>query len=507
MSNNSTRPIRTQEQRLIETTVGLDRDFLQKLKVVGSETAISFSGLGAIGSSIPGKPQSQTGNYLAVAGGAMAGAIAFNVKVVKIDDTGSIDITPITGAYTGYAVVTTHLGLASNLQQIIGAHDDGQLLWIQAVSTETLTIKNDASGDGSGGFNIRTPALADFVLKGPQAVLLYFDPVQNQWAFMDSSYFDNISSGGITGDLDMHNFKLLNIGAAQFTNGGLSDPTKRQIYATPTKMTFQMPALTDSFQFVFQNTTQLEIFQDTITPYNLFGNFSAVTLGDSTHIFHSLDVRVVSIYGPAGFFNAVGLCGWVTDFFPDVDGGSSIGTTSGGLSRWFDIYLMGHLYCYDAGDASKYLRIYKDNGTKFAIYDLVSGDIQVGHAFLKNGDLSPLFQANDDGIFYGRTQHHFVTSFTNGNFTIPFGTGSVNDVMFCDCTGGNIVINLPQISSLYAGKKFRFVKTDAGAFTVTINSGNFGFDKIKGANSLTLTTQWEAVTLICDALHIWGVWG
>lgn len=194
MSNSPARALRNSDQRLIDTMQQLEIDYINRLKVVVSDSAISFSGLGSAGAQTPGTP-SQFGNFLPTAGGVMIGPISDN-PMLKTLISNSFDVTPNTGLYTGYLILGTQSGLTDELHQITGASHDGQRIKIQGIQTETITIKNDPSGVGSGGYNIRTPERTDYKLIGQNTVELYFDPVANQWAFDESSIFDNVTSGG-----------------------------------------------------------------------------------------------------------------------------------------------------------------------------------------------------------------------------------------------------------------------------------------------------------------------
>lgn len=66
----------------------------------------------------------------------------------------------------------------------------------------------------------------------------------------------------------------------------------------------------------------------------------------------------------------------------------------------------------------------------------------------------------------------------------------------CDCTGGDIVINLSTLATYAEDMKFGFVKIDASANKITINRG--GTDTINGATSLDITKQWQPHALIGD---------
>jgi len=66
----------------------------------------------------------------------------------------------------------------------------------------------------------------------------------------------------------------------------------------------------------------------------------------------------------------------------------------------------------------------------------------------------------------------------------------------CDCTGGDIVINLSTLAAYAEDMKFGFVKIDASANKITVNRG--GTDTINGTTSLDITKQWQPHALIGD---------
>ncbi len=65
-----------------------------------------------------------------------------------------------------------------------------------------------------------------------------------------------------------------------------------------------------------------------------------------------------------------------------------------------------------------------------------------------------------------------------------------------DTSGGNVVINLSELSVYAEDMKFAFVKDTGDANTITINRG--GTDTINGAASVVITSQWETHSIIGD---------
>lgn len=72
----------------------------------------------------------------------------------------------------------------------------------------------------------------------------------------------------------------------------------------------------------------------------------------------------------------------------------------------------------------------------------------------------------------------------------------------CDCSGGNIVINLPAISPQADGAELIIKARAVGANTITINSD--AADDIDGAASVALTTIYESLTLLACYDYLGG---
>lgn len=76
-----------------------------------------------------------------------------------------------------------------------------------------------------------------------------------------------------------------------------------------------------------------------------------------------------------------------------------------------------------------------------------------------------------------------------------------NEIVFCNCVGGTITLNLPAVSN---GRTYRIKKTDTSANTVVINRA--GSDTIDGATSATISTAYTSLDLIGDATNTsWGI--
>ena len=74
--------------------------------------------------------------------------------------------------------------------------------------------------------------------------------------------------------------------------------------------------------------------------------------------------------------------------------------------------------------------------------------------------------------------------------------GSTDHTTLCDCTSNAITINLP---AAVAGTRYEIKKTDATSNAVTID-GN-GSETIDGATTITINSQYESVTIVCDGTN------
>lgn len=155
-----------------------------------------------------GNSGSDSGNALLTAGGTMIGPIAFFPILLSIQDLSIgkaasatsrvLDISGPIGAASTRIIANGGVG-TTDLEFIKGGQYAGQFLNIQGIVTQTITIKNDASGNGSEGFNIRTQGGGDLILEGNANILLIFDSTQNQWAVITSGAGGSTASRLLTG--------------------------------------------------------------------------------------------------------------------------------------------------------------------------------------------------------------------------------------------------------------------------------------------------------------------
>jgi len=131
----------------------------------------STSGVGASSASGVGTSVSA----LATAGGTMIGPIAFFVKEDSIDSSGKLDISQATGTgFSSRVEVESYSGTSDNLVHISGAAHAGQILFLQAESSDTITLKH-LTTEGLNLGNIYMPSGSDYVVDPKEIVLLQWD--------------------------------------------------------------------------------------------------------------------------------------------------------------------------------------------------------------------------------------------------------------------------------------------------------------------------------------------
>ena len=156
----------------------------------------------------------------------MIGPIAFFAKEDSIDSSGELDISKATGTgFSSRVEVKAYTGTSDDLVHISGAAHAGQILFLQAESSDTITLKHLSGLTG----NIYMPSGSDYVVDPKEIVLLQWDTKNDayltsggQWTLVATS---TGSGGGGTGmqnpaddDLDMNTFDITNICATKFDN-------------------------------------------------------------------------------------------------------------------------------------------------------------------------------------------------------------------------------------------------------------------------------------------------
>lgn len=169
MGNQPTRRPRSIYDRIIETIDQGEKSFIQSLKPIGTDSSVSFSGLGG-GASGGGASLPATGQYVRLSGDSMNGPIAFQPVIVSTHKDGSLrghlDISKTTGKFSP-RVILNAAPSGWNLSYIDGDYWDGQLLRINIINGYTLILQPDG--------NISLPKSQPISFLGPIVVVLEFD--------------------------------------------------------------------------------------------------------------------------------------------------------------------------------------------------------------------------------------------------------------------------------------------------------------------------------------------
>lgn len=188
----------------IDDTVSLNK---ARKKQFGRERAAYAkvqTGAGPIGVSFAGTGNNiNTANPVLTSGGTpMIGPLAFHPKAIMISSD-TIDISRATGTGFSSRVSITGQTTADDLKQIDGANNAGQILFLQSITGQTITLKHHTGSSGGGNINI--PGGADYVMGAQDIVLLQWDTIHQaysgsggQWTLVSSSS----SSSGATRELD-----------------------------------------------------------------------------------------------------------------------------------------------------------------------------------------------------------------------------------------------------------------------------------------------------------------
>jgi len=156
---------------------------------------VSFTSGAGAGSN---KGQSDT-NFLPTAGGTMIGPIAFFPRLITIASD-AIDISKTTDNFTSRVILSPASGSTDDLVTITGAEHNGQLLFIQGIQTDTITLKNSG--------NIETIDGNDFDIVDDDIILFQFDVTDNKWQQVTTGK-QGIGHTPWTSDRDANGFSLI----------------------------------------------------------------------------------------------------------------------------------------------------------------------------------------------------------------------------------------------------------------------------------------------------------
>ena len=221
----------------------------------------STSGIGA--SSASGVGLSISG--LATSGGTMIGPIAFFAKEDSIDSSGELDISKATGTgFSSRVEVKAYTGTSDDLVHISGAAHAGQILFLQAESSDTITLKHLSGLTG----NIYMPSGSDYVVDPKEIVLLQWDTKNDayltsggQWTLVATSTGSGGSSwvGTATSDLDMATYDIVDLCRIEFDQGGDTiDDSVAGIDSSSDKIRFNVPS-GDHFHFTVDGDDEVKI--------------------------------------------------------------------------------------------------------------------------------------------------------------------------------------------------------------------------------------------------------
>ena len=198
----------------------------------------------------------------------MIGPIAFFTKEDSIDSSGKLDISKATGTgFSSRVEVEAYTGTSDNLVHISGAAHAGQILFLQAESSDTITLKH-LTTEGLNLGNIYMPSGSDYVVDPKEIVLLQWDTKNEpyvtaggQWTLVATSTGSGGSSwvGTATSDLDMATYDIVDLCRIEFDQGGDTiDDSVAGIDSSSDKIRFNVPS-GDHFHFTVDGDDEVKI--------------------------------------------------------------------------------------------------------------------------------------------------------------------------------------------------------------------------------------------------------
>lgn len=119
----------------------------------------------------------------------------------------------------------------------------------------------------------------------------------------------------------------------------------------------------------------------------------------------------------------------------------------------------------------------------------------------------PLYTTGNSTYIPAGLQSRQGNFYSISNITTNTTLGITDNFVTIDATAGNLTITLPAASAAFGfgmGLDLVFKRLDNSGNTVTVQRA--GSDTIDGANSFTLTTQWEAKRLRALSTSTWGLY-
>ena len=182
----------------IKDCVTQDKKLFSLYRRLDSPVDISVTG------SAGGSGGSEVGSvdgYLKTAGDTMIGPIAFFPRALAIT-TGEIDIGMDTDYYSSRVIVSPQSGSTDDLDTITGAAFAGQLLFLQGVAGNTITLKTTG--------NIETIRGEDFPIADDDVIILQYDTTDTAWqqvsvgkqTIVNGKSFTNLDLDGNSDEVD-----------------------------------------------------------------------------------------------------------------------------------------------------------------------------------------------------------------------------------------------------------------------------------------------------------------
>lgn len=184
--------------KLTPTSIDLIKSIKDQEKKQAGRTRADFAGVSTVEKSIGSGPGSAgtarpNQNALPTAGGQLTGALSIRSTVTTIV-SGVLDISTDTGEPVSNIILIGQGGSADDLVTITSNEASGQLLWLQAHITTSITLKH-----GTGNIWIYTGV--DYVMTSGEAVLLLWDDQNDRWNLIANF---NDASGGSGDNLGDH---------------------------------------------------------------------------------------------------------------------------------------------------------------------------------------------------------------------------------------------------------------------------------------------------------------
>jgi len=136
MVQKAKRPLTATDR--LKDSLGMSHELYNLKRIQNTPVIIGNASLGNFGGSAGGST-GPAGNFIKSAGDTMVGPLAFYPATLTIDDN-QINVGQNTTGYSSRVIVSPEAGSTDNLITITGAAFAGQILFMQGVATNTLTL-------------------------------------------------------------------------------------------------------------------------------------------------------------------------------------------------------------------------------------------------------------------------------------------------------------------------------------------------------------------------------